>query len=119
LYEVPLLLEEEGFSRLVVEYLGIDCDEPNLSEWSSMVEKFKNPKGNVKIALVGKYVELKDAYLSVAESLRHAGIANDVDIDIEWIHSEEIHEDCCEQMLKDADGILVPGGFGDRGVEGK
>ncbi|MGF7058902.1 CTP synthase [Brassicibacter mesophilus] len=119
LYEVPLLLEKEGLSNLVVEYLDIKCDEPDLSEWSSMVEKVKEPKDKVKIALVGKYVELKDAYLSVAESLRHAGISNDVDIEIEWIHSEKIDENCCEQILKDADGILVPGGFGDRGVEGK
>ena len=119
LYEVPLLLEKEGLAKNVINHLNLKCNKPQLEEWKDMVDKFKNPHGTVKIALVGKYVELKDAYISVAESLRHAGIYNDVDIDIEWIHSEKIDGNNCEELLKDADGILVPGGFGDRGVEGK
>ncbi len=119
LYEVPLMLEDEGLAREVVEYFQFEKVEPELSAWRSMCEKFKNPQGTVKIALVGKYVELRDAYLSVAEALRHAGIDNDVEIDIDWIHSEEVTFNNVKEMLKDADGILVPGGFGDRGVEGK
>jgi len=119
LYEVPLMLEKEGLPQMVINHLGLKCGKPELSEWKEMVEKVKNPKGTVKIALVGKYVELKDAYLSVAEALRHAGIANEIEIDIDWIHSEELDENNCKEFLKDADGILVPGGFGDRGIEGK
>ena len=119
LYEVPLMLEDQGLAREVVEYFGFEKVEPELLAWRTMVEKFKNPQGTVKIALVGKYVELRDAYLSVAEALRHAGIDNDVEIDIDWIHSEEVTFNNVKEMLKDADGILVPGGFGDRGVEGK
>jgi len=119
LYEVPLMLEDEGLAREVVEYFNFEKVEPDLSAWRSMCEKFKNPQGTVKIALVGKYVELRDAYLSVAEALRHAGIDNDVAIDIDWIHSEEVTFNNVKEMLKDADGILVPGGFGDRGIEGK
>ncbi|NBI06223.1 CTP synthase [Senegalia massiliensis] len=119
LYEVPLMLEKEGLPQMAIERLNLKTKEPDLTEWTNMVEKMKNRKGKVKIALVGKYVELKDAYLSVAESLNHAGIANDVDVQIDWIHSEELDEDNCEEVLKDIDGILVPGGFGDRGIEGK
>lgn len=119
LYEVPLILEKEGLPQMVISHLNLKCQEKDLTEWESIVEKVKNPKGKVKIALVGKYVELKDAYLSVAESLRHAGISNEVDIDIAWIHSEKIDENNCESKLKNVDGILVPGGFGDRGVDGK
>lgn len=119
LYEVPLLLENEGLPQMVINKLGLKCKEPDLSQWKDMVEKIKNPKGKVKIALVGKYVELKDAYISVAEALRHAGIANEVEVEIDWIHSEDIDENNCEQLLLGADGILVPGGFGDRGVDGK
>jgi CTP synthase len=119
LYEVPLLLEEEGLPQKVINHLGLKCSEPDLKEWKEIVEKMKNPKGSVKIALVGKYVELKDAYISVAESLKHAGIANDVDVEIKWIHSEKLDENNCDEVLKDSDGILVPGGFGDRGIDGK
>ncbi|WP_130805580.1 CTP synthase [Senegalia massiliensis] len=119
LYEVPLMLEKEGLPQMAIERLNLKAKEPDLTEWTNMVEKMKNRKDKVKIALVGKYVELKDAYLSVAESLNHAGIANDVDVQIDWIHSEELDGDNCEEVLKDIDGILVPGGFGDRGIEGK
>ncbi|WP_066506253.1 CTP synthase [Abyssisolibacter fermentans] len=119
LYEVPLMLEKEGLPQMVIKRLNLQCEKPNLKPWTDMVNKSKNPQGKVKIALVGKYVELKDAYLSVAEALRHAGIANDVEIDIDWIHSEHIDDANCTEKLQGVDGILVPGGFGDRGIEGK
>ncbi len=119
IYEIPLMLEKEGLPQLVIKHLNLECDELDISEWNEIVERVKNPKGKVKIALVGKYVELKDAYISVAEAIRHGAIANNVDVDIKWIHSEELNEDNAKEFLFDVDGILVPGGFGDRGVEGK
>lgn len=119
LYEVPLLLEEEGLPQIVCNRLNLNCDEPDLREWKKIVDTEKNPKDSVKIALVGKYVELKDAYLSVAESLKHAGISAEAKVEIDWVQSEHLNENNVEELLKDADGILVPGGFGDRGVEGK
>lgn len=119
LYSVPLTLEDEGLATKVCEYFKLETKEPDLKEWINIVEKEKAIKDTVKIALVGKYVELKDAYLSVAEALKHAGIGNDVNVDIDWIHSEEITNENVAEILKEADGILVPGGFGHRGVEGK
>ncbi len=119
LYEVPLLLEEEGLPQLVCDRLGLRCEGPDLREWEMIVETEKNLQHRVKIALVGKYVELKDAYLSVVEALKHAGIANEAKVEIDWIHSEDLNESNMEILLKNANGILVPGGFGDRGMEGK
>ncbi|BEP30274.1 CTP synthase [Helicovermis profundi] len=119
LYEVPLKLEEEGLAEKVCKKFNIECEKPDLKEWIDIVNIEKGLTESVKIALVGKYVELRDAYLSVAESLKHAGIANNVKVDIDWVHSEEVTEENVKEMLKGADGILVPGGFGDRGVEGK
>ncbi len=119
LYEVPLMFEKEGLATAACQLLGMDCDEPDLKEWTDMVKKEKDIKGKVKIALVGKYVELRDAYLSVAESLKHAGIHNGVEVDIDWIQSENVNEGSIDKLLEGADGILVPGGFGDRGIEGK
>ncbi|QEK13257.1 CTP synthase [Crassaminicella thermophila] len=119
LYEVPLMLEKEGLAEIVCERLSLKCGAPDLTEWKTIVEKEKNLKHRVKIALVGKYVELHDAYLSVAEALKHAGIANDAKVEIDWIHSEDVTLENVEDYLKDVDGILVPGGFGDRGIEGK
>ncbi|MCA0385514.1 MAG: CTP synthase [Firmicutes bacterium] len=119
LYSVPLTLEEEGLAEKVCEFLKLPNRTPDLTEWIRIVEIEKNLKRAVKIALVGKYVELKDAYLSVAEALKHAGIANEVSIDIDWVHSEEIDSDNVSEKLNGVDGILVPGGFGFRGVEGK
>jgi len=119
LYQVPLLLNKEGLDSLVVKKLGLKCNEPDLDEWKSLVDKILNPKYKVKIALVGKYVELHDAYLSVAEALGHGGIANEAEVEIDWINSCDLTPDNYEEKLKDADGILVPGGFGNRGVEGK
>jgi CTP synthase len=120
IYEVPLVLEKEELDDLIIERLGLDCGPPDLTEWAQMVEKIKNPQHKVKIALVGKYVELHDAYLSVAEALRHAGIAHEAQIEIDWIYSGDLGEKADpHQVLKGADGILIPGGFGDRGIEGK
>lgn len=119
LYEVPLMLENEGLADAVCKKLGIKCKRPDLKEWKDMVDRHKNLKQTVNIALVGKYVELRDAYLSVAESLRHGGIANDTDVKIHWINSENLSNDNYKEILKDANGILVPGGFGDRGIYGK
>jgi len=119
LYEVPLMLEKEGLATKVCSMLNLECKEPDLEEWTRVVEIEKNLKDTVKIALVGKYVELHDAYLSVAEALKHAGLSNNVKIDIDWVHAEDVNDDNAKDILGDADGILVPGGFGDRGVEGK
>ncbi|NLJ57561.1 MAG: CTP synthase [Tissierellia bacterium] len=119
LYDIPLMLEKEGLPRLVCDHFNIKCNEPDLTEWQDMVQRSKNPKHYVKIALVGKYVELRDAYLSVAEALKHGGIDNSAQVDIEWIHSEEVNEENYEEIFCQCDGILVPGGFGDRGIEGK
>ncbi|WP_432662545.1 CTP synthase [Wukongibacter baidiensis] len=119
LYEVPLLLEEEGLPQIVCDRLNLGCGEPDLTEWKKIVDIEMNPKSKVKIALVGKYVELKDAYLSVAEALKHAGIASEAQVEIDWVHSEHLNEENVDELLKDVDGVLVPGGFGDRGVEGK
>ena len=119
LYEVPLMLEEEHLAQAVCECLKIKCPEPDLIQWKKMVEDFHNPTDKVTIALVGKYVELHDAYLSVVESLKHGGIANHAEVNIRWIDSELINENILDETFKDVDGILVPGGFGHRGTDGK
>ena len=119
LYEVPLILEAEGLADAVCKKLGLKCGNADLDEWKDMVARSKNPTKKVEIALVGKYVELHDAYLSVAEALRHGGIANGAEVAINWVSSEDLTKDTYKALLKDADGILVPGGFGDRGIEGK
>ncbi|MFZ7134606.1 MAG: CTP synthase [Eubacteriales bacterium] len=119
LYEVPLLLEKEGLAELVCEKLFIECNKVDLSDWISMVEKTKNLKDKVTVALVGKYVELHDAYLSVAEALKHGGIANECEVEIKWVHSEDITDENVKTFFDDVDGIIVPGGFGHRGIEGK
>lgn len=119
IYEVPLNMEKEGLGNAVCKVLGIEQKENHLEDWAKMVETFENPKHKVKIALVGKYVELHDAYLSVVESLIHGGIANETEIEIDWIDSEEITDDkIAEEKLSSADGVIVPGGFGTRGIEG-
>lgn len=119
LYEVPLMMEEENLAKAVCECLKLPCPEPDLKQWKEMVKNLHNPLHKVTIALVGKYVALHDAYLSVAESLKHAGIANRTDVEIRWIDSEEINPKTVSEYLHDVDGILVPGGFGVRGTEGK
>ena len=119
LYEVPLMMEEENLAGAVCECLHIPCPEPNLSEWKQMVEDFTSPLYSIKIGLVGKYVSLHDAYLSVVEALKHGGIANRAEVEIKWIDAEEVNEETADVLLGDCDGILVPGGFGTRGTEGK
>ncbi|MCM1524859.1 MAG: CTP synthase [Ruminococcus sp.] len=118
LYEIPLWLEKEGLARIVCHHLGLEDREPDLAEWEEMVDRAKSAKGKVTIGLVGKYVMLHDAYLSVAEALRHGGIVNGAEVDIRWINSEEITGKNAAKQLKGCDGIIVPGGFGDRGIEG-
>ena len=118
LYEAPLMLEGEGFSQIVCRELGIDAPAANLDQWRAMVDSIKHPSGQVKIGLIGKYVGLHDAYLSVAEALRHAGYAYKTQVEIEWIDSETITPETAPEILGDLDGIIVPGGFGDRGIEG-
>ena len=119
LYEVPLMLEREGLADVVVRRLGLICHMPDLTEWATMVHRAKHPQGSVEIALVGKYVALHDAYLSVAEALTHGGIENDVKVNIRWVDSETVTDGNAAELLDGADGILVPGGFGSRGIEGK
>jgi CTP synthase len=119
LYEVPLMLRKEGLDTLVCEKLNLPCTDIDNNEWIDMVSRLKNLKKNVKIALVGKYVELHDAYISVVEALDHGGLHNDASVDIHWVDAGNVREENVEELLNDSDGILVPGGFGDRGVEGK
>lgn len=118
LYEVPLMLAKEGLDQVVCEKLQLDTDKPDLTAWTAMVQKIKKAHKKVQIALVGKYVQLHDAYLSVAESLFHAGTEHDAVVSIKWVDSESVTADNAKDILSDCDGILVPGGFGDRGVEG-
>nr|WP_297863916.1 CTP synthase [uncultured Acetatifactor sp.] len=118
LYEAPLMLEKSNFSAVVCRELGIEAPEPDLEEWKAMVERGRDRNGKVCIGLVGKYVGLHDAYLSVAEALRHAGCYHKVDVEIQWIDAEKITAESSEEELSGLDGILVPGGFGSRGIEG-
>lgn len=119
IYEVPLRLHEEGLDDRILEALELEAPNNNLKTWEEMVRKIKHPSKNVTIALVGKYIELKEAYKSLCEALTHGGIANDAKVNICWVDSEDIEAKGAGQMLKGMDGILVPGGFGIRGVEGK
>ena len=119
LYEAPLMLEKSNFSEVVCRELGIEAKEPDLQEWTEMVDRVNQTRDKaVTIGLVGKYVALHDAYLSVAEALRHAGYYHNVHINIRWIDSEHITHETIDEMLGDLDGIIVPGGFGSRGIEG-
>ena len=118
LYEAPLMLERSNFSEVVCRRLGITAPRPQLDEWRKMVERIKSAEGRVTIALVGKYTELHDAYLSVAEALRHAGYAIGRHVDIKWVDSEKLTEENIAAALEGASGVIVPGGFGGRGIEG-
>lgn len=118
LYEAPLMLEEAGLARVVCRELGLETPEPDLTEWRAMVARMHSQSRSVKIGLVGKYVKLHDAYLSVAEALRHAAWAQDARVDIDWIDAEELEKPEGERALSGLDGIIVPGGFGLRGTEG-
>ena len=118
LYEVPLMMEEEKLAQVACECLKLPCPEPDLADWIRMIDAWKNPKHKVTVALVGKYVSLHDAYISVVESLKHGGVANDTDVEIKWVDSERISSYNVKEVLGKVDAIIVPGGFGDRGIEG-
>lgn len=119
LYSIPLALQEQNLDQIVCDHLKLTCPEADMAEWTKLVEKVTHLSRTTRIALVGKYVELQDAYISVVEAMKHAGYAFDADIDIKWINAEEVTAENVAELLSDVDGILVPGGFGDRGVEGK
>ncbi len=118
LYEAPLMLEAQGFSGIVCRELGLETQPPRLADWEAMVHRVKTAKKSVTVALVGKYVQLHDAYLSVAEALRHAAYAQGAEVRIRWVDSAEVTGDTAEALLGGCEGILVPGGFGPRGIEG-
>lgn len=119
LYEAPLMLEAHNFSDIVLRELGLAAPTPDLTDWRKMIDNIHNAEHTVRIGLVGKYVQLHDAYLSVAEALRHAGYAFKTNVEIEWIDSEQINEQTVEEIIGGLDGVVVPGGFGNRGIEGK
>ncbi len=119
LYNVPLSLQAQKMDQIVLDHLKLDAPPAEMTEWTELVHRVQNLSKKVRIALVGKYVSLQDAYLSIAEALRHAGYAHDAEIQIDWIDSEKVTKENVVELLKDADGILVPGGFGDRAIEGK
>lgn len=118
LYEAPLAMEKEHLAQVACECLHLNCPEPDLDDWHKMVDDLRHPTSKVTIALVGKYVQLHDAYISVVEALKHGGITNHATIDIKWVDSETVTEDNVDELLGEVDGILVPGGFGTRGIEG-
>ncbi len=121
IYEVPLMMQKEGLDKIVLNKLNMDYSPAKMDDWEKMVYKINHPSKKVKVAVVGKYVELPDAYISVTEALHHAGISNDAEVKIQWVNAEEIEADGTDfdEVFSGCKGILVPGGFGDRGVEGK
>ena len=119
IYEVPLMLHEDGLDRMILKKLNIQTKGSDLRIWEDVAEKIKHPEGKVKIAVVGKYVHLKDSYKSLCEALAHGGIANNVEVDIQWIDAEEVEKRGAGPFLSDVHGVLIPGGFGSRGIEGK
>jgi CTP synthase len=119
IYEVPLVLEDMGLGEYLVERLGLPANPPDLEEWRALVARIRQEKRRLPIALVGKYVELHDAYISVVEALHHAGLEQSIDIDIRWVSAEEVEREGAARLLAGVYGILVPGGFGERGIEGK
>ncbi|MEH6979607.1 glutamine hydrolyzing CTP synthase, partial [Bacillus pseudomycoides] len=119
LYAVPLSLQEQNMDQIVCDHLKLDNPAADMTVWTALVEKVRNLSKKTRIALVGKYVELQDAYISVVEALRHAGYSFDADVEIKWVNAEHVTAENVQELVGDTDGILVPGGFGDRGVEGK
>jgi CTP synthase len=119
IYEVPLMLAQEGLDREVIKRLGISCEKADLAEWAEMVKRIQHLDKKITLGLVGKYVELPDAYLSIVESLNHAGFQYNCEVDIRWIYAEDIEKEGPEKLLAGVNAILVPGGFGERGIEGK
>ncbi len=119
LYEAPLAMEKENLAGVVLNCLKLDCPEPDLADWENMVKELHTQKHEVTIALVGKYIQLHDAYISVVEALKHGGIFNNTTVNIKWVDSEAVSNSNVDEILGDCNGILVPGGFGDRGIDGK
>lgn len=119
LYEAPLAMEKENLAGVVCECLNLECGKPDLKDWTEMVDCLKHPTTEVSIALVGKYIQLHDAYISVVEALKHGGIFSHATVTVKWVDSEDVTPDTAADLLGDVNGIIVPGGFGDRGVEGK
>lgn len=119
LYEAPLAMEKENLAKVACECLHLPCPKPDLTDWEDMVDALRNPTQEVEIALVGKYIQLHDAYISVVEALKHGGIASRATVNIKWVDSELINDENAAELLEDVQGILVPGGFGDRGIDGK
>ncbi|GIN69767.1 CTP synthase [Bacillus sp. J14TS2] len=119
LYSIPLSYQEQKMDQIVCEHLKLDCGEADMTEWKKLVEKVQGLEHTTRIALVGKYVELPDAYISVVEALKHAGYSFNSDINIKWLNAEQMTSENVEEELKEVDGILIPGGFGDRGIDGK
>jgi len=119
IYEVPLVFHQEGLDDKIIELLNIWTRAPQLDDWEEVVRRFKSPKHRVNIAIVGKYVDLTESYKSLNEALYHGGIANDSEVQLTFVDSEQVEDGTCSQLLTEADGVLVPGGFGTRGIEGK
>jgi CTP synthase len=119
LYQIPLNLQAQNMDQIVLDHLKLDLPKADMTEWTEMVHHVMNLKKSTKITLVGKYVELPDAYISVVEALKHAGYPADTDIDLKWVQSNDVTPENAAELLGDADGIIVPGGFGPRGTEGK
>ena len=119
LYEAPLAMEKENLAKVACECLNLPCPEPDLAEWNEMIENLRNPEKEVQIALVGKYTQLHDAYISVVEALKHGGIPSRTTVNIKWVDSERLKQETADRLLKDVSGIRVPGGFGRRGIDGK
>ena len=119
LYEAPLAMEQEHLAEVACECLDLPCPKPDLSEWRDMIDAWKHPQTEVTVALVGKYIQLHDAYISVVEALKHGGVANHAQVHIKWVDSETVTQENADDIFQDVKGILVPGGFGDRGIDGK
>ena len=119
LYELPPVMEEEHLAQVACECLKLPCPTPDLAEWAAMIDNWKHPEKEVTIALVGKYIQLHDAYISVVEALKHGGVYNRADVTIKWVDSELVTNENADELFSDVNGILVPGGFGSRGIEGK
>lgn len=119
IYEIPLIFHQQGLDDLVCRHLDLACEKPDLTEWEKMVQRIKHPKHQVKIGICGKYTNLRDSYKSIIEAFIHAGEENEAKVELSWISSEDMEKDGAEKYLKDIDGVLIPGGFGERGIEGK
>jgi CTP synthase len=119
IYEVPILFHQEGLDSLIIQHLDLKCGELKMDDWIKMMEKIKNPKHKVKIGICGKYTHLKDAYKSIIEAFVHAGVENDARVELKWINAEEVDPKTAGKIFEDVDGVLIPGGFGERGIEGK